>query len=152
FLGMAVSPDDCSLALRGMQTLGVRLRALQDSTLEVARWLAGRLEIERVLHPALPSCPGHEIWQRDFTGSTSVFSIVFEPRYTPEQILGFVDALELFEIGYSWGGVTSLAVPHFRPHRDTPSVRRDSLVRLNIGLESTADLIADLEQALSLLG
>lgn len=152
FLGMAVSPDDCSLALRGMQTLAVRLRALQESTLQVARWLAGRLEIETVLHPALPSCPGHEIWQRDFTGATSVFSIVFEPRYSPEQILRFVDALELFEIGFSWGGVTSLAVPHFRPHRDTPSVRRDALVRLNIGLESTDDLIADLEQALSLLG
>ena len=71
FLGMAVSPDDCSLALRGMQTLAVRLRALEESTLRVARWLAERPEIERVLHPALPSCPGHELWLRDFTGSPS---------------------------------------------------------------------------------
>src|SRR4029078_11345155 len=76
-LGMAVSPDDCSLALRGMQRLGVRLAALERSTLEVARWLAQREEIATVLHPALPSCPGHELWKRDFTGSTSVFSVEF---------------------------------------------------------------------------
>jgi cystathionine beta-lyase len=147
-LGMGVSPDDCSLALRGMQTLAVRLGALEQSTVAVARWLAERPEIERVLHPALPSCPGHEIWQRDFTGSTSIFSIVFAPRYTKERILAFVDALELFEIGYSWGGVTSLAVPFFSPPRNMPSVRRDALVRLNIGLEKTEDLITDLERAL----
>jgi cystathionine beta-lyase len=149
-LGMAVSPDDCSLALRGMQTLGVRLGALEKSTLAVARWLAQRPEIERVLHPALPSCPGHEIWKRDFTGSTSIFSIVFKAEYTKDQILAFVDALELFEIGYSWGGVTSLAVPFFSPPRNIPVVRRDALVRLNIGLENTEDLIADLERALGM--
>ena len=151
FLGMAVSPDDCSLALRGMQTLGVRLHALEDSTLRVARWLADRPEVERVLHPALPSCPGHEIWTRDFTGSTSVFSIVFAERFAPERILAFVDALELFEIGYSWGGVTSLAVPQFSLRRSSPTFRRNSIVRLNIGLETTEDLIADLEQAMNVL-
>ena len=151
FLGMAVSPDDCSLALRGMQTLAVRLRALEASTLRVARWLGERPEIERVLHPALPSCPGHDIWQRDFTGSTSVFSIVFDERFGAERILAFVDALELFEIGYSWGGVTSLAVPQFTIRRNTPSFRRNSIVRLNIGLEATEDLIADLEQAMRAL-
>ena len=152
FLGMAVSPDDCSLALRGMQTLAVRLRALEASTLRVARWLAERPEVERVLHPALPSCPGHELWLRDFTGSTSVFSIVFAERYAAEKILAFVDALELFEIGYSWGGVTSLAVPQFSIRRSTPAFRRNSIVRLNIGLEATEDLIADLEQAMRALG
>ncbi|HEX8850260.1 MAG TPA: cystathionine beta-lyase [Gemmatimonadaceae bacterium] len=152
FLGMAVSPDDCSLALRGMQTLAVRLRALEASTLRVARWLAERPEIERVLHPALPSCPGHEIWRRDFTGSTSVFSVVFDERIGADRILAFVDALELFEIGYSWGGVTSLAVPQFTIRRNTPSFRRNSIVRLNIGLEATEDLIADLEQAMAVLG
>lgn len=150
FLGSVVSPDDCSLALRGMKTLAVRLRALEVSTLRVARWLAERPEIEAVFHPALPSCPGHEIWKRDFTGSTSVFSILFQPRYTREQLLAFIDALKLFGIGYSWGGVTSLVVPHFAPRRDTPSVRRGSLVRLNIGLEATEDLIVDLEQALAI--
>ena len=149
FLGMGVSPDECSLALRGMQTLAVRLEALERSTLAVARWLADRPEIERVLHPALPSCPGHEIWQRDFSGSTSVFSIVFKAHFTKAQILRFVDELDLFEIGYSWGGVTSLAVPHFAPPRNKPVIRPDSLVRLNIGLERTDDLIADLEHALS---
>lgn len=151
FLGMAVSPDDCSLALRGMKTLGVRLRALEQSTLRVARWLAERAEVERVLHPALPSCPGHELWARDFTGSTSVFSVVFDARYSLEQLHAFVDALELFEIGYSWGGVTSLAVPQFSIRRNAPTFRRDSIVRLNIGLEATEDLIADLEQALGQL-
>jgi cystathionine beta-lyase len=151
-LGMAVSPDDCSLALRGLQTLGVRLAALERATLAIARWLAERPEIETVLHPALPSCPGHEIWTRDFTGSTSVFSIVFRPRYPRERIVAFLDALRLFRLGYSWGGVTSLAVPHFDLARETPTVRRDSLVRLNIGLEDPADLIADLDGALRHLG
>ena len=151
FLGMGVSPDECSLALRGMQTLAVRLRALEASTLAVARWLAERPEIERVLHPALPSCPGHEIWRRDFTGSTSVFSVVFQPRYTREQLLAFIDDLELFEIGWSWGGVTSLAVPQFDLARTQESPRLSSLVRLNIGLERTEDLIADLTRALERL-
>jgi cystathionine beta-lyase len=152
FLGMGVSPDECSLALRGMQTLAVRLRALETSTLAVARWLAERPEIERVLHPALPSCPGHDIWRRDFTGSTSVFSIVFQPRYTRAQLLAFIDDLDLFEIGWSWGGVTSLAVPQFDLTRDQESPRMSSLVRLNIGLERTEDLIADLQRALERLG
>ena len=147
-LGMAVSPDDCSLALRGMLTMGVRLEALEASTVAVARWLSERPEIERVLHPALPSCPGHEIWRRDFTGSTSIFSIVFQPRFTATDILAFVDALELFAIGYSWGGVTSLVMPQFAPPRKEPVVRSDSMVRLNIGLEDPADLIADLAKAL----
>ena len=138
-LGMSVSPDECSLALRGLQTLGIRLDALEKSTLSVARWLAGRPEIERVLHPALPSCPGHEFWKRDFTGSASLFSILFQPDYTTAQVHAFVDALRLFKIGFSWGGVTSLAMAY-------PG--RDRLVRLNIGLEEPSDLMADLTQAL----
>jgi cystathionine beta-lyase len=149
-LGMAASPDDCSLALRGMQTLAVRLVALERSTLEVARWLAGRAEVARVLHPALPSCEGHEIWRRDFTGSTSVFSIELRRDIPRSRVRTFVDALELFEIGWSWGGVTSLAVP-VNPARDHAERRDGALVRLNIGLEDTADLIADLEQAMSVL-
>lgn len=149
-LGMAVSPDDCSLVLRGLQTLGVRLERLEASCLTVARWLERRPEIERVLHPALPSSPGHEIWKRDFTGSTSVFSIVFKECYEAPELLGFIDALKLFKIGYSWGGVTSLAVPYFdlrRQHRAYGS----RLVRLNIGLEEVDDLLADLEAALATL-
>src|SRR6185437_15596154 len=111
-VGCAASPDDCSLALRGLKTLAVRLAAIEESALTLARWLAQRPEIELVLHPALPSCPGHEFWKRDFTGSAGVFSVVFERPFTKAQVEGFVNALELFEIGYSWAGVTSLAVAY----------------------------------------
>ena len=149
-LGMSVSPDECSLALRGMQTLAVRLQALERSTLEVAQWLAGRAEVARVLHPALESCPGHALWKRDFTGSTSVFSIELAPGYSRAQANAFVDALELFPIGWSWGGVTSLAVV-VNPVRSVAPRRAGTLVRLNIGLESTEDLIADLERGFSAL-
>jgi len=147
-LGLAISPDDCSLALRGLQTLAVRLSAIENSALQIARWLAGRPEVEFVLHPALPSCPGHEFWKRDFLGSSGLFSLVFKPGPTQEQVFAFVDALQLFKVGYSWAGVTSLAVAYNigripgRPPFD------HRIVRLNIGLESTTDLIADLEQAL----
>jgi cystathionine beta-lyase len=147
-LGCAASPDDCSLALRGMKTLAVRLKAIGDAALTLARWLAERPEIELVLHPALPSCPGHEFWKRDFTGSAGVFSIVFHRHFTKQQALAFVDALELFEIGYSWAGVTSLAVAydfHAPPNRPDYGAR---IVRLNIGLEDIDDLKADLTQAL----
>jgi cysteine-S-conjugate beta-lyase len=149
-LGMAVSPDDSSLALRGMQTLGVRLDALQRSTLEVARWLAAREEIATVLHPALPSCPGHEFWKRDFTGSTSVFSVEFRPEVRRSRVRAFVDTLELFEIGWSWGGVTSLAVP-VNPPRTATERRSGALVRFNVGLEDPGDLIADLDGGLRAL-
>jgi cysteine-S-conjugate beta-lyase len=147
-LGLAVSPDDCSLALRGLQTLGVRLERLEKSTLEVARWLALHPNIQTVLHPALPSCSGHEYWRRDFTGSSSVFSIVFARRFTPRQIMAFTDGLKLFKIGFSWGGVTSLVVGF--PNLDRPGKDYDGrLVRLNVGLEEPSDLIADLSGALN---
>ena len=147
-LGLAVSPDDCNLALRGLQTLGVRLERLEKSTLEIARWLAGHPSIETVLHPALPSCPGHEYWQRDFTGSSSVFSIVFDRRFSPGQVMAFTDGLRLFKIGFSWGGVTSLVVGF--PKLDRPGQNQGGrLVRLNIGLEEPSDLIADLTGALN---
>lgn len=147
-IGCAVSPDDCSLALRGLQTLAVRLAATESSALAVAKWLATRSEVELVLHPAFASCPGHEFWKRDFLGSSGVFSIVFKPGPTLQQVQAFVDGLKLFKVGYSWGGVVSLAVSYQigripgRPPYD------HRIVRLNIGLEDTADLIADLEQAL----
>jgi cystathionine beta-lyase len=147
-LGCAVSPDDCSLALRGLKTLAVRLKEMESSALRVARWLSTRPEIERVLHPALESCPGHEFWKRDFTGSAGVFSIVFCPDRTKPQVLRFVDSLELFKIGYSWAGVTSLAVAYdFTGWRGRPDYQH-RIVRLNIGLEDPEDLIADLEHAL----
>ncbi|MFZ0816791.1 MAG: cystathionine beta-lyase [Candidatus Sulfotelmatobacter sp.] len=147
-LGCAASPDDCSLALRGMRTMAVRLKHIEVSALQIARWLAARPEIERVLHPALESSPGHEFWKRDFTGSAGVFSIVFKPEITKAQVLQFVDGLELFEIGYSWGGVTSLAVAYdFQGTKGRPNYGH-RIVRLNVGLEDTEDLIEDLEQCL----
>lgn len=147
-VGCAASPDDCSLALRGMKTLAVRLKAMEAAALELARWLGERPEIELVLHPALPSCPGHEIWKRDFTGSAGLFSIVFRPEFTKQQVLAFVDALELFKIGYSWAGVTSLAVAYdFHGTQNRPNYGA-RIVRLNIGLEDVDDLKSDVQQAL----
>ena len=146
-LGLAVSPDDCSLALRGLQTLAVRLDVLEQSTLKVAKWLAEQPLIGRVLHPSMDSCPGHEIWTRDFTGSTSVFSFVFDDHIRAEQVTNFINNLEIFRIGMSWGGVNSLAVVYpdlIRPNYDIAG----RIVRLNIGLEVVDDLIADLHQAL----
>ena len=146
-LGCAASPDDCSLALRGMKTMAVRLKQVEHSALELARWLSERPEIERVLHPALPSCPGHELWRRDFTGSTGLFSIVFRERFTKQQVVRFVDSLRLFKIGYSWGGVASLVMAY-----DLQSPKRPAygsrIVRLYAGLEELKDLKADLAQAL----
>ena len=147
-LGLAVSPDDCSLALRGLQTLAVRLDYLETSTLKVAQWLAGHAKIASVFHPALPSCPGHAHWQRDFTGSASVFSFLFNDDVAPEQVVAFLNALNIFKIGISWGGVTSLAVVY--PDLDRPGQDFGGrLVRLNIGLENSDDLISDLQQAIS---
>ena len=145
-LGLAVSPDDCSLALRGLQTLAVRLDVLEQSTLKVAHWLAAHPLVSRVLHPAMASCPGHDIWARDFTGSTSVFSFVFDDHIRAEQVIDFINHLEIFRIGMSWGGVHSLAVVYpdlIRPNQDFAG----RIVRLNIGLETVDDLISDLEQA-----
>ncbi len=149
-LGIAASSDDCSLALRGMKTLAVRLKAVEESALALARWLQEQPEVELVLHPALPSCPGHEFWKRDFTGSTGLFSIVLQQRFSREQVLAFVDALQLFKIGYSWGGVTSLAMAYTLNSPKRPAYGH-RIVRLYAGLESIDDLKADLAQALGTL-
>lgn len=146
-LGLAVSPDDCSLALRGLQTLGIRLTHLEKSTLAIAGWLAEQPMMESVLHPAFASCPGHEIWKRDFTGSASVFSIKFRDEIPAAQVEAFVNALKVFRIGMSWGGVTSLALVY--PNLERPGKNYGGrLVRLNIGLEAPEDLRSDIEQAL----
>ena len=144
--GMSVSPDDCSLVLRGLKTLDVRLQRLEQSALTVARWLRNHEEAITVLHPAFPDCPGHEIWKRDWTGSASIFSIVFE-RWTRAKVVRFVDSLQLFKIGYSWGGANSLVMTYAGLRRPTPE-RGPLLVRLNVGLEDPQDLIEDIEQAL----
>lgn len=144
-LGMGVSPDDCSMVLRGLKTLDVRLSRLELSALTVARWLEGRDEVAAVLHPAFRDCPGHAIWKRDWTGSASIFSIILG-KWTREKVVRFVDALELFKIGYSWGGANSLVMTYGDLRRPTPKTG-PLLVRLNVGLEDPQDLIEDLEQA-----
>jgi cystathionine beta-lyase len=145
-LGMNSSPDDCSLALRGLQTLAVRLDQLENSTVAIARFLSEQHEIQTLLHPAFPSCPGHELWKRDFKGSASVFSVLFKNNVSRESIIRFIDALKLFKLGFSWGGVTSLVMRYEKLERST-HLPAGSIVRFNVGLEAVADLIADLAAA-----
>ena len=144
-LGLATSPDDAWLASRGLRTLGVRLRQHEASGLEVAAWLGAQPQVARVLHPALPGCPGHEHWKRDFAGSCGVFAFAFADRDKRGRD-AFVDRLKQFGIGYSWGGFESLAIPA-DPVRSVSSPPYRPLVRLHVGLEDPADLIADLRQA-----
>jgi cystathionine beta-lyase len=154
FMGHYASPDDCWLALRGLRTMAVRLKHQQAAGLEVARWLEARPEVLRVLHPALPSHPQHALWKRDFTGACSLFGVVFQPRYSAEQVNAVVNALKLFGIGSSWGGFESLALPTTGTvTRTATSIERlgGPTMRLHVGLEDTADLIADLGAALSTL-
>jgi cystathionine beta-lyase len=146
-LGLSVSPDECSLVLRGLKTLDVRLRHVGRSALAIAEWLAGREEVTAVLHPALADCPGHNIWKRDWSGSAGLFSVIFG-NWSRDRVVAFVEALELFGIGYSWGGAHSLVLAFRDLDRPTPELG-PLLVRLNIGLEDPADLIADLEQAIT---
>lgn len=146
-LGQHVSPDDVFLALRGMRTLDVRLRQHEASGLEVARWLEKHPKVKRVLHPALPSDPGHALWKRDFRGSTGLFGM--ELAGTMADMKRFVEALRCFAIGYSWGGYESLIVPaNIHGSRAVRPWQGGPLVRLQVGLEDPADLIADLAQAL----
>ncbi len=152
-LGQYASPDDCWLALRGARTLGVRLAHQMESGLVVARWLAERPEVARVLHPALPSCPGHQFWRRDFTGACSLFGIVLAPEYDDAAVTRMVEGLALFGIGASWGGYESLVLPTFGAiHRSCGTGDYGGQVlRLHVGLEDTADLIADLAAGLARL-
>jgi cysteine-S-conjugate beta-lyase len=145
-LGQYVSPDDAYLAARGLRTLAVRLKQHEASALELARWLETRDEVAAVLHPALAQCPGHDIWKRDFTGASGLFSFIL--KGSKAKAAAFVDALELHGIGYSWGGFESLAIPvHPEKHRSTvPWEREGGVIRLQVGLEDVEDLKADLER------
>lgn len=151
-LGVWVGPDDIYLALRGLRTLGVRMARHYESGLAVARWLAQRPEVLRVLHPALEGDPGHAIWKRDFEGAASLFALVLEP-VDERALAGFVNALQLFGIGSSWGGYESLvSVAHIERYRTATRWNPGGpTVRLHIGLEDPADLIADLAQAFGAL-
>lgn len=145
-LGVCCGPDDVFLALRGMRTLSVRLAQHQRSGLEMAHWLAKRPEVQRVLHPALESDPGHAIWKRDFKGASGLFSIVLQPA--PEKAVhALLDTLKLFGMGYSWGGFESLAILFDCSGYRTATkwAPGGPTLRLHIGLESVDDLKADLE-------
>jgi cystathionine beta-lyase len=145
-LGLCTSADDTYQILRGMRTMGVRLEHHRKSALEVARWLEKHPAVDRVLHPALESHPGHEIWKRDFSGSSGIFSIVLASGGQKEAH-AFLDALEIFGLGYSWGGYESLAV-HVRLNDRTVAKGEypGPVIRLQIGLEDVPDIIADLEK------
>jgi cysteine-S-conjugate beta-lyase len=155
-LGQVVSPDDAALALRGLRTLELRLRQETASATGIAAWLAARPEVARVMCPMLPDTPDHALWQRDFTGGCGLFSFVLKGGDAADRAR-FIDALQLFGIGYSWGGFESLVVPvDPAPIRSTTAWPPPDMepadrfgVRLSIGLEDPADLIADLEQALA---
>jgi cysteine-S-conjugate beta-lyase len=146
--GYCSSADECYLALRGLRTIGVRMKQQMSNAIKVARWLESRSEVERVLFPALESHPGHAIWKRDFEGAASLFSFVLKP-VNRKQVAAFVDALKLFGIGSSWGGYESLVTtPNIAPLRTaTKWSAAGQAIRFHIGLEDTDDLIADVEQA-----
>jgi cysteine-S-conjugate beta-lyase len=148
-LGQTASPDDAWLALRGLRTLPVRLRRHGESALAVARWLKEQPQVARVLHPALPDCPGHEYWTRDFAGASGLFSFVLKGGDKAARN-ALIERLQHFGIGYSWGGFESLAVPADPKGRTlTRQAAEGPAVRLSIGLEEPEDLIADLAQALA---
>jgi len=134
-----------------VRTMGVRLDRQQASALEVARWLAARNEVAQVLHPALPGAPGHAIWKRDFTGACSLFGVVFKPGITQKQVHAMADALQLFGKGASWGGYESLALPTTVTRTANSGDFGGQMMRLHIGLEDPADLIADLAQGFEVL-
>lgn len=147
-LGLHVGPDDVYLALRGLRTMGVRLRQHQENALTVATWLEARDEVSQVLYPPLESDPGHALWKRDFTGASGLMSLILKPA-SEAAVAAMVDGLKLFGIGASWGGFESLVIVP----QDMASVRTATgwnaegpLVRLHIGLEDTADLMADLAE------
>jgi cystathionine beta-lyase len=150
-LGMGVSADDAYLVMRGLPSMKLRFERHDASARKVAAWLKARPEITKVLHPAFEDCPGHAIWQRDFTGAGGLFSVLFDARYTEEQTDRFVDSLRLFGLGYSWGGANSVVMPYRIAQMRQGWSGAGTLVRLNIGLEDPADLIADIESALATL-
>ena len=148
-LGQTCSPDDAFLASRGIRTLAVRLKVHEENALKVAAWLKDQPEVARVLHPAFEDCPGHEIWDRDFAGSTGLFSIVLKGGDYPDTA-ALVDDLKLFNMGFSWGGYESLILPSDpRGCRSVTEWKGEGpVVRIHIGLEDTDDLIEDLAAGL----
>ncbi|WP_426433841.1 cystathionine beta-lyase [Bradyrhizobium genosp. P] len=151
-LGVCTGPDDVYLALRGVRTLSVRLAQHHRSALDMARWLALRPEVDRVLHPGLETDPGHAIWKRDFTGASGLFSIVLKP-VPQEAVNALLNTVRLFGMGFSWGGFESLVVPFdCNDYRTaTKWAPGGPALRLHIGLESVDDLKADLDRGFAAL-
>ncbi len=145
--GHAASPDDCYLALRGLRTLAPRMKQYGETALRLAQWLKQRPEVDRVLHPALPDCPGHDIWRRDFTGASSIFAITLK-QSSDAAVSAMLDGYEHFGIGFSYGGFESLVLPSNPSGVRTATTWAGPLIRFHAGLEDADDLIADLEAGL----
>jgi cystathionine beta-lyase len=149
-LGICGAPDDAYQILRGLRTMGVRLERHYESALTIAKWLEGHEEVAAVLHPALPSFPGHDLWKRDFKGASGIFSFVLKadgPAGFKPKAHAFLDALRIFGLGWSWGGFESLAVHvNLNDRRVTKAPTEGPVIRLQIGLEDVADIKLDIER------
>ncbi|MGH6646655.1 PLP-dependent transferase [Aquabacterium sp.] len=151
-MGLGVGGNDVEAVLRGLPTLPLRYAAHDAAARQIAQWWKTRPEVTQVLHPALPESPGHAHWAHTCTSAAGLVSVIFDGRYSPRQVDAFIDALNLFKIGYSWGGPVSLAVPYqLSSMRAAGTAPQGTLVRLAIGLEDPQDLVDDLEQALAAL-
>jgi len=151
-IGANTSADDAWLALRGMRSLSARLERHQETGLKLAKWLGKRPEVDKLLHPAFKSCPGHDIWKRDFSGASGLFSVVLKP-VPPQGITAFFNGLKLFGMGFSWGGFESLCI-HSRPEQYRTAVpwqEQGPLLRFHAGLEDINDLLTDLDRGFTLM-
>lgn len=153
-MGQTLDADSAYNGSRGLRTLSVRLKHHQESSLYIAHWLSAHPEVARVNHPALPECPGHAYFQRDFLGCSGLFSFVLKKRLTEEQLAHFLDNFTLFHMAYSWGGFESLILANQPDELNSirPAGEVDfsgTLIRLHIGLEDVDDLLADLEAGLA---
>lgn len=150
-MGQMVDADSAYMTARGLRTLGIRLKEHGERSLQIAEWLAQRPEVKAVFHPALPSCPGHEFFKRDFSGASGLFSFELHQKLSDEQLANFLDHFELFTMAYSWGGFESLILANQPAEiaRIRPGIERKltgTLIRIHVGLEAVEDLIADLEK------
>jgi cystathionine beta-lyase len=149
-VGFGVAGNDAEAVLRGLSSMTLRYHAQDAATRALAGWMQGQAAVAEVRHPALAGSPGHEAWLRDCAGAACLFSAIFKPEISQAQVDLFCDSLQLFKLGYSWAGPMSLCAPYDVPSiRSVPWPHRGGLVRFSVGLESVADLQADLSQALA---
>ena len=151
YMGVAVSPEDAYVALRGLRSLAARLRQHRATAERLIEWLLAQPEVERILYPAIPSDPGHQIWKRDMTGATGLFGIVLKQGAGGARLNALVDAVEVFGRGYSWGGYESLLVPVYPERSVAPCAVEGRLFRISAGLEDVDDLIEDLKRGFAAL-